>query len=243
MPRKKRDDFLKELDAQVTGHQVEDQEFNLDLDFTFDTQRMKILKSRGVDGYAFSLAKSKFRVYDSLERIRPDTSFLPEAHEIRSISIKKQAKCLERLLNKPLRSVGTGYTAVIGSYPSDVRAKLIALNIMNNAIDDQISGRFKNTGRAYPLWHPLMGGFHDSLRDSDDKPLSMLIITNVSADSSQPKLEKLRDLLEKYHSIPKIVVVNGCDPVSFFLRYVRQPINYAIYVNGITEKAISIMDI
>jgi len=69
----------------------------------------------------------------------------------------------------------------------------------------------------------------------------MLVITNVGVDSSQVKLEKLRDILEKYDSIPRIVVVNGVDPVSFFAERVRLPLKYAFYLSA--EQKASILDI
>lgn len=207
------------------------------MDFKFEAQRQKLLKSRGVDGYAFSMARSPFVVEDAFIRIKPQVNWLPEDFVLRSISVGKQINNLQRVLANPLRG---SYTAAIGSYPSDTRAKLIAVNIMNAAIDAQIAGKLR--GRAYPLWHRLYGGLYDPLRDSKDTQLlSMLIITNVGVDSSQNKLEKLRDLMERYDTTPKIVVVNGVDPVTFFAERVRLPLNYAFYCSAETKS--SIMDI
>lgn len=198
---------------------------------------MKLLKSRGVDGYAFSLARNPFVLEDALVRIKPQVKWLPEDFLLKSISIKKQINSIERVFQHPLKG---NYTFAIGSYPSDVRAKLLAVNVMNRAIDAQMSGVHR--GRAYPLWHRLYGNFADPLRDAkDNEPISMLVLTNVGVDSSQTKLEKLRDLLERYDSIPKVIVVNGTDPVSFFADRVRLPLNYAAYLSA--EQKASIMDI
>lgn len=240
MPRKS---FLKNLDKELQ-HSIPPSarsrtvtEGDIHVDFKFDTTRMKILKSRGVDGYAFSLARSPFSLEDSLVRIKPSVKWLPEDFVLRSISIKKQLTNIEKVFAKPLTG---SYTCAIGSYPSDTRAKVLALNIMNRAIDAQIDGAAR--GRSYPMWHRLMGNTWDPIRDSrDPDPFSMLIITNVGVDSSQIKLEKLRDLLEKYDSIPKIVVVNGIDPVTFFAERVRLPLNYAFHLTA--EHKASILDI
>jgi hypothetical protein len=237
MPKKS---FLKELDKELqpkipksstsSGSEVP-------IKFRFDTQRQKLLKSRGVDGYAFSMARSPFVVEDAFVRIKPKVTWLPEDFVLRSISIGKQINNLHRLMSNPLRG---SYTAAIGSYPSDTRAKLIAVNIMNAAIDAQIAGKLR--GRAYPLWHRLYGGLYDNLRDSKETQLlSLLVITNVGVDSSQNKLEKLRDLMERYDNTPKIVVVNGIDPVTFFAERVRLPLNYAFYCSA--EQKASILDI
>lgn len=242
MPKK---DFLENFDKEVisdvpprsgkSGTKKRDD--LLPIDFKFDTERVKLLKSRGVDGYAFSMARSPFVMEDALVRIKPQVQWLPDDFLLRSISVKKQINGIDRVLQHPLHG---SYTMAIGSYPSDVRAKVLALNIMNKAIDAQMSG--SQRGRAYPLWHRLYGNFQDPLRDSKEpEHISMLVITNVGVDSSQVKLEKLRDLLERYDSIPRIVVVNGVDPVSFFAERVRLPLKYAFYLSA--EQKASILDI
>lgn len=168
---------------------------------------------------------------------RSSITWLPEGFVLRSISIKKQLTGIEKVLNNPLSG---SYTMCIGSYPSDVRAQVLAVNFMNKAIDAQIGGHHR--GRAYPLWHRLMGSLWDPLRDSrENENMSMLIISNVGVDSSQVKLEKLRDLLVRYEHIPKIVVVNGIDPVTFFAERVRLPLKYAFYLSA--EQKASILDI
>lgn len=239
MPKK---DLLKnlndELHGSVSGSELRKKRTSeLNLEFRFDTERQKLLKSRGVDGHAFSFARAGFNIEDSLVRIRPDIKWLPEDFVIKSISVRKQALNLEKVLNNPLRG---NYIAAIGSYPSDSRAKLVAANIMNQAMSQQMKGVHR--GRAYPLWHKVFGGRFDPIRDSrEHEHLSMIVLSNVSHDSTPDKLEKLRDLLEKFDSIPRIVVVNGGDPVTFFAEKVRMPLNYAFYISA--EQKASIMDI
>ena len=214
---------------------------DLDINFRWDNERVRLMKTRGVDGYAFSLARSPFVVEDCLTRIEPkQVEWLPESFDLKSISVKKQIAALDSLLNHPLK--GSGITCIT-SFPSDVRAKVIAANIVNRAIDQQIKGAVR--GKAYPLWHRLYGGFNDTLRDAKDlDPCSLLVLTNIGPDSTQQKLEKLRDLLERYDSIPKIVVVNGSDPVTFFAEKVRMPLKYALHIDaGIKPQQGSIMDI
>lgn len=257
-----RKDFLKNLDSDLQAElppskrATPTSESDIRMEFKFDTQRQNLLKSRGVDGYAFSLARSPFQVEEALVRIKPvvrnienlvknnqielapsSITWLPEGFVLRSISVKKQINGIQKVMDNPLHG---NYTMAIGSYPSDVRAKVLAANFMNRAIDAQMQG--VQRGRAYPLWHPLMGNQWDSLRDArEPENMSMLIITNVGVDSSRTKLEKLRDLLEKFNNIPKIVVVNGIDPVTFFAERVRLPLKYAFYLSA--EQKASILDI
>lgn len=214
---------------------------DLDLDFKWDSTRQRLLQARGVDGYAFSLARSPFVVEDAITRIAPkNADWLPEEAVLKPHSVTRQIRSLDRLMNNPLNG---NYIACIGGHPSDVRAKVIAANVMSRAIDLQMEGHRR--GKAYPLWHRVYGGFADKLRDGQElDPCSMLILTNVGMDSSQTKLEKLRDILEMYDSIPKIVVVNGCDPITFFASKVRMPLRHAIYVDAAAKPtAMGIMDI
>lgn len=212
-----------------------------DIRFKWEGERMRLLRSRGIDGYAFSLARNPFVVEDSVVRIEPKAvEWLPENCDVKSISVKKQIASLDALLAHPLK--GNGITC-ISSYPSDTRAKLLAANIVDRAIELQIKGAVR--GKAYPLWHRLYGGFNDPLRDNRElDPCSMLVLTNIGPDSTPQKLEKLRDLLERYDNIPKVVVVNGTDPVTFFAEKMRLPLKHAIFIDsGVRPKHGSILDI
>lgn len=214
---------------------------DIGLDFKWDGVRQRLMRNRGMCGYAFSLARSPFVLEDSLTRIAPkEIEWLPEETVLKPISIARQIKSADAMFRNPLRG---NYIACIAGHPSDVRAKVIAANIFSRAIDMQIEGAAR--GKSYPLWHKLYGGFGDKLRDSEELDrCSMLFIANVSFDSTAPKLEKLRDLLEKYDTIPKVVVLNGGDPLTFFASKVRMPLRHALYVDSAAKDTpISIMDI
>lgn len=214
---------------------------DLNLDFKWEGVRQRLMKSRGVDGYAFSLARSPFVVEDAVTRISPKgPDWLPEESILKPHSVTRQIRSLDRMMNNPLNG---NYIACIGGHPSDVRAKVIAANIMSRAIDLQMDGAAK--GKHLPLWHRIYGGYSDVLRDAKElEPCSMLILTNVAADSSTIKLEKLRDLLEMYDNIPKIVIVNGSDPITFFASKVRMPLRHAIFVDAAANTSqMGIMDI
>ena len=91
-----------------------------------------------------------------------------------------------------------------------------------------------------PLWHKVYGGYQDTLwdRHSDEKP-SLLIISNVVDGAGNVKIEKTRDLLEMYSHIPRIVVMGGQDPLTFFGTKLYYPINAGLYLgpkNKIEEK-------
>lgn len=243
-PRKKKEvksplsykDMVKNLDKGLADASDDERSYGSDdlikIEHKFDKQRLAIMKQQGVDGYAFEALSSKFVLEDAIVRITPDHPQYGNNERIKPISTNKQIRWASKLIANPLRG---SYTAAISSYPSDSHAKVLALNIMNRAITLQSSGKVAGHA-AYPYWHNLYGGFNDSLREAQEpKPYSMLIISNVGPDSTPVKLEKLRDLLIKYASRPKIVIVNGMDPASFFLHHVRLPLRYIIHMSAIKK--------
>jgi hypothetical protein len=178
---------------------------------SFSKNRQRQLLHRGVDYNSFMRRNHKFDLTESLVRIQTEIPGLVT----KSVSVKKQLKLLDSVIQRPLAA-----NPVIGisSYPSDLRAKNLALYLMNRAFDYYASSnsrRIKN--KAYPLWHRVYGGFGDSLRDTNDKdPPCFLVIANVDVNSTPAKLEKVRDLLDKYSDIPRVVVCSNCDPLTFF---------------------------
>lgn len=197
------------------------------LKFKFDTARQKLLMSRGADRTCFAHAREAFTVEESFLRIKPKL----ERMVIRkSITVKTQLSALERIMAHPTH--GSPIIG-IGSFPSDLRAKMLAINIMDQAITSQNAKGRRNPSH-YPLWHKVFGGFGDPLLDNrqDRQPMSMLIISNVGTDSTSPKIEKVRDLLERYDNIPRIVLVHGSDPLEFFLTKLRMPMSYGFYLGA-----------
>lgn len=199
------------------------------LNFKYEAERVKTLKMQGVDGSAFAVLRRPFLLDDALVSITPMVpKWLPEDYNIPKTSVRRQIEACHKLLINPLRGnpiVG------IGSMVTDDRAKFLAMSFMDEAIDQMKKGSHR--GKLLPVWHRVMGGYQDELRDSKErKNISMLIIANVGPDSTPQKIEKVRDLLERYDHIPRIVVVNGSDPVSFFAEKIRMTMQYAILLNS-----------
>lgn len=136
---------------------------------------------------------------------------------------------LQSGLNKP-------YTMIISGAPNDQKAKLIAAYLMGRAVQQKLAGA--RMGKTMPMWHWCSGSFSDKLRDAPDehKP-SMLILSNILADSTNVKIEKVRDLLEQFADIPRIIVGAGCTPLQLASDRLHVPIQYCLYVG----QAISVL--
>lgn len=196
-------------------------------------ERHKLLASLGVPGQDTIPLATRIDVSDYLIAMEPD---LPSVKN-KPVSTKKQLENLRKLLRNPLRFQGT---IGISSYPSDSRAKYLAQMIMSAAIDEYQTNRKQYGTKAMPKWHRVYGNLKDPLRDlGKPEEVSMLIISNVHDESSSIKIEKIRDLLEMYSSVPKIIVKGGAQVIDLFAYRLSYPMLAGFYIgpdNIIHEK-------
>jgi len=177
-----------------------------------------------------------FPEYILEEKVSTFTSKVENLQEKR-ITKDKQIESIYSLIENPFLG---NYTACFSSSPHDVNAKLLAAYIMMKAVSmqakpDKLESRFRKRLRdkAFPLWHNLYGGFENTLLTKESssayKP-SLLIISNVTIDSTNSKMEKLRDIIEAYASVPKIIVAAGSDPLTIFHSRVYSNLNFCAYL-------------
>jgi hypothetical protein len=185
----------------------------LNHDFSKDFERL--LYTTGIHYHDVLHRSETLDVDASLETIKSDIyRVIPK-----KISVGKQYKVIEHLLDSAEKSKGV---YCISSFPSDERAKHVAVSIVANILQRSIKSK---KPQAKPLWHRVYGGFKDDLRDKHvDKP-SLIVLSNIDAtNSSGAKLEKIRDILEKFDSTPRLVVLAGGDPNSFFGNMLHYPL-------------------
>jgi hypothetical protein len=195
------------------------------------------MKSSGLDKAVLG-GRTEFKLEDALVTFKP--SFI--AMKASQISTSKQQKFIEKIFANPLR--GHDLT-VVTSYPTDTRSKMLAANIFSLAIEKYITLSAKaKAGKAIPAWHKINGSYQDPYRDGKkDKP-SMLIISNVVETSSSTKLEKLRDLLEIYSDIPRVVVMGSMlDPITFIGSKLYTTVDNAIFLTGANVVQKSLLDL
>jgi hypothetical protein len=185
-------------------------------------EREKLLMSRGVPQADLMHGTATLDVLGSL--VKYETN-IPGVHS-KLVSAQRQSKALESILGNPLRG---NYAVCVNSFPSDLSAKHLATHLFSRAVEAWYK-RHK-PGRSLPLWHRVFGGLHDVLRDrhTDDVP-SLLVISNINESSSAHKLEKVRDILEKYSHVPRIVVSSGSDPITFFTTKLHYPLHAGIHL-------------
>lgn len=187
------------------------------------------------------LAYPSFRLEDKA------TSFVSQVEGLRDKRIEKskQIDSIKKLIEDPFLGP---YVACISGSPHDVNAKLLGAYIMMQAVNmqankEELSKKQKRTlkDKSFPIWHNLYGGFDNPLvtkeNNSIHKP-SLIIISNVTLDSTGPKIEKLRDILEAYSSIPRIVIASGTDPLTLFHSRLYSNLNFCCHLgSSLTKKS------
>lgn len=115
----------------------------------------------------------------------------------------------------------------VSGNPDDAKAKYFAAYLVAAHLE-------KLGSKANVVWHTLYGGFSNSLLTEYD-PIdgkadpTLLVLSNLTPASTNVKLEKARDLLERFSDIPRIVVIAGEDPLSFLTTRLYSPINALAY--------------
>jgi hypothetical protein len=184
--------------------------------------REKLLLSRGVPYADLMHGLVNFDILSNLVKYETEIPGL----QSKTVSVSKQIRAIESIVENPIRA---RYAVCINSFPSDLFAKYLAIHVFNLAITSW-QKRHK-PGRTMPIWHRVYGGYYDPLRDKQtDEIPSLLVIANVNDDSTPVKIEKVRDLLERYSNVPRIVVTSSKDPITFFATKLHFPINAGINI-------------
>lgn len=122
-----------------------------------------------------------------------------------------QVRSLDRFIEEP----NAPYTYGVASDPSDSRARYFAAFLTQKFLE-------ANPHNTSVHWEFLYGnGFKNAALDLEP---SLLVINGLSPNASTTKLEKARDLLQKHQNIPRIVVIAGEDPITFFMNRLYMPI-------------------
>lgn len=94
---------------------------------------------------------------------------------------------------------------VVASEPDAGAASLFAAFLLGHYM--------KSVRNCRPVWHRMHQYNQDLVRN--EMLCSFLIISGVYPTMTPYRMEKLRDMLEFYDSIPKVLVLGGEDPLTF----------------------------
>lgn len=202
----------------------------------FTKEREKLLLACGLDRLVLANKRLTYDLSDNVASFKPAVSGV----KTRNIGEPKQLEYYARIMSNPLKGSGT---YVLNSFPTDLRAKQLATVIMNKTIDhhNDINNKFRK-GRNLPMWIKLVGyGGPDLIKQIREVNPCALFISNLNDESTSHKIEKLRDILEVFDSIPKYIITAGQDPLTFFARKLFYPVTAAIRV-GSANKVGNIME-
>jgi hypothetical protein len=180
-----------------------------------------MLKGAGVNPLAFSVSPFKLR----------PTSFTinVEGLKPKAIDRRSQLDFFHSFLANPLNPG----CYCVSSDPNDRLAKVVGAFMIQQWYDYK-AHHSESLAGSLPMWHDLLGGFHNPLVGDDPTRgrLGFLVLNNVLPTSTNVKLEKLRDILETHADIPRVVVTSGGDPMTLFLKYLHYPLNGCIYLTS-----------
>lgn len=179
------------------------------LTFDFDPAVAKQMQILGVDPQLLFGKREQFDVAEAAQDYKPLSPYFKG----KVVSKTKQLQHLAKMISAPFEM--DPRITVISSFPNDYRAKMAALNIFNSAVEDSETTSLK------PRWVTLYGDRFDYEQLKSKRP-SLLVISNVTLDSTSYKIERLRDILEMFPKIPRVVVTGGGpDPLELFIKRVH----------------------
>ena len=164
---------------------------------------LALIASRGA-GHTFSHAHA----------VIDDSMVLPCTHgDRRPVPPWVQLKWLQSCMSAPKDP----WWLVIGSAHDEEAAMAVAAGIMLRAAERSLASPEKE---MRPLMWPLYGGSRDRLRDDNEfrdgmGGIGMLVLTNLTDNSTLDKMEKARDLLHMFRERPRVLIVSGADPLDF----------------------------
>lgn len=156
------------------------------------------------------------------------TAFVIESQRLepRIIEASKQITSLQKFTEAPNRPM----VYVVAGNPDDSRAKYFAAYLA-------YLHKCKYQHRAEIFWEAVFGGFENALLKKDANP-TMLIISNLSENSTAVKIEKAKDLIERWPNIPRVVVCAGEDPISFAATKLHVPAHGIAYFSSSLCKSV-----
>lgn len=165
-------------------------------------------------------------------------TFVTESEKLndRIVEPRIQNISFESFIQDPKRPIIYG----ISGNPDDSKAKLFAAYLVKIHLTELHQS-------ANVIWHTIYGGYENTLlkeyKDSDSRvEPTLLILSNLTVNSTSTKLEKTRDIIERFPNIPRLIVCAGEDPMSFLFTKLQVPVNALAYFSeSIVKRRIEVI--
>lgn len=158
--------------------------------------------------------------------------FTPSSAKLNSMavfSVKQQMDMYEEFCLHPNKP----QTYVVTSSPDPQNASLFAARLVQAYLK-----KYGQDSCANVCWYS-MNQFKE--RPAFSYP-NLLVISTLYENSSYKKIDEVRDLVEFYHDIPKIVIGAGIDPISLACGVLNIPVHSVFYQSSINgESKIKVM--
>lgn len=173
--------------------------------------------------YKDILEKMLIKVSTDMKRWVPGYVFRQAPFKLIPLGFSIQTKAEERLFPKTIQEAGLksflnkpfgGQNYIITGYLDDAKALYMAAYLMEAHV---------KKGGKNPVWLQLHKNTEIVSRPS------LIVISNLTTESTQKRFEKCRDLLHTYWNVPCIVVGCGMDPIRFGSWKLHIPVNKMLY--------------
>ncbi len=148
--------------------------------------------------------------------------------EARIIDHKVQLASLSSFKENP----AAGQTFIVAANPDDMKAKYFAAYLAT--IHQKKLKHLSNI-----VWEQVQGGYTNKILQQNEDSCSMLILSGLAVNSTQAKIEKARDIIEKFCNIPVVVCVAGEDPISFAATKLHLPCHALAYFPSKLSKSVN----
>lgn len=195
-----------------------------------------LMKQLGADPRALYSSETKFNLEETFKSFKPKMRY----SKAKLIPAERQLDDFTALLDNGI----TGNPIIaISSIPTDARAKILALNLMSTVLERRAESiRSSPTHvRKAPRWYTLYNQYLNFDNLKRDNPCCVFI-SNIPVSTGQ-KLERLRDLMEFFADVPRILVTAGPDPVGYVADNLYLPVNYAFCVGSHQSYVPNLIDI
>lgn len=193
-----------------------------------------VLQQLGTDPRTLYHEKDAFELEGSFFEFQPAINGVQRA----TVSQEMQETSALKLLENPLAA---NYCAMICSYPTDVRAKLFGAELLKRCWEEGRSHPNPDIRKRRPHWITLYNSYldYEALRKRNP---TALFISNITDDTTPQKMERLRDVLELFSGIPRVVMCgSSIDPVTLAATRLRYAVTHPLMFKGKTV-VVSILD-